>query len=197
MYSGGQCRRRADAAARRCAGYAHVARPWRDVARLCPVSISSLGDGHVRWYRNAGLTFWFNASFTLLSGLVAAGFAYRGVTVANRGSWIVVGVLIALAVAGRFVRALRSGIGVDLSGVTVRSTIGRTQRARWDEVTRFEPVPRRDYFAVTVVCSDGRRLLSSGCLFWRWGKNPAPEKMDRMVRALEAERAAMGGTQAG
>lgn len=82
-----------------------------------------------------------------------------------------IGVLIGLAVAWRFVRALRSGIGVDLSGVTIRSTIGRTQRARWDEVIRFELIPRRDYFAVAVICGDGRQLFSSGCLSRRWSKN--------------------------
>jgi hypothetical protein len=102
------------------------------------MSASSFGGCHVRRYRNAGITFWFNTSFTLVFGLVAAGFVYRGVTVAGRRSWLVVGVLIGLAVAWRFVRALRSGIGVDLSGVTVRSAIGRTQRARWDEVIRFD-----------------------------------------------------------
>ena len=133
----------------------------------------------------------------MLFGLVAAGFVYRGVTVAGRRSWIVIGVLIGLTVAWRFVRALRSGIEVDPSGVTVRSTIGRTRRARWGEVIRFEPISRRDYLAVAVICSDGRRLFSSGCLFRRWGKNSGSGKMDRMVRALEAERAAMGWTQPG
>lgn len=105
-----------------------------DAALLCPVSVRSLGDGHVRRYRNAGVTLWFNASFTLLFSLVAAGFVYRGVTVASHRSWIVLGGLIGLAVAWRFVRALRSGIDIDLNGVTVRSTIGPTRRARWDEV---------------------------------------------------------------
>jgi cytochrome c biogenesis protein CcdA len=160
------------------------------------VSARSLGDGRVRRYRNVGITFWFNASYTLVFGLIAAGFVYGGVMVASHRSWIVIGGLLGLAAAWRFARALRSGIEVDRNGVTARSTIGRIQRARWDEVIRFEPVLRRDFFAIALVCSDGRRLFSSGCLFRRWSKNSGSEKMDRMVRALEAERAT-GGTQPG
>jgi Bacterial PH domain len=133
-----------------------------------------------------------NAGYSLALGLVVAGLVGKGVTDTRDWPWLVVGALLGLAVAWRFVRALRAGIGADAGGLTIRSVFGPTRTLPWSDIRGFELVRSQGGTSVAVVCRDGRRLFSSGCTFVRWPGNWGSEKMDALLRALEAERAADG-----
>jgi hypothetical protein len=107
--------------------------------------------------------------------------------------------LLGVAAVWGLAGALCSGIGVGPDGVTVRSALGRSTRVPWPELVGFQ-VQRLNRWnsgmkegtlAVAVTCRDGRTLTTSGCYFMPWTNQPGSKsKLDEMLRALEAERAA-------
>jgi hypothetical protein len=87
---------------------------------------------------------------------------------------------VALVIAG-----LRSGIGVDADGVTVRNLLGRSRHVPWDEVIRFDTMLQEGarYGAatnfVTVVC---RRRCPPGAAPSCCGGSAAATRVRRWTR---------------
>lgn len=157
---------------------------------------SSWGGGGLRWYRHPSGGLW-------LTGLVCAWFfTFAGMSFA----WAVASAPAALAPAGVLAGAgvwllmagLRSGIGIGDAGVRVRNLAGLTRWVPWPEVERFEVIcPPRwegEAYAVGVICRDGRRLFTAGCLIS--GRPRNSERLQARAAAiaevLEGERKAFG-----
>jgi hypothetical protein len=157
---------------------------------------SSFGGGQLRWYRFRDQI--WPRTFPIFAGAAGAAVLLmdRGTTVAGDGLGVPAGVLLGVAAVWVLVAGLRSGIGVGAGGVTVRSALGWSRRVSWQDVTGFGAleVPRWKAAGgarmVAVVCRDRRPLTTAACFYQPWTKKSGYERVDEMLRALEAERAA-------
>jgi hypothetical protein len=80
--------------------------------------------------------------------------------------------------------------------VMVRSALGWSRRVSWPDVTGFRALKVPRWIApggarrVAVVCRDRRPLTTAACFFQPSTKKSGYRRVDEMLRALEAERAA-------
>jgi hypothetical protein len=156
------------------------------------VHASSFGGGHLRWYRFKSQVWFQVVPVVACLVLFATLLAFLG------GPYIAIAALLGVIAAWLLFAGVRAGIGVGTSGVTVRSALGWSRHAPWQTVTGFQdirPTPwqaRAGTHAVAVICSDQRPLTTSGCWYQRLTDKTGLEPVWGMIRALEAERAAIG-----
>jgi hypothetical protein len=159
---------------------------------------SSLGGAQLRWYRFTDQV--ALRTFPIFAGLAGTAVLLmdRGTTVAGDGLGVPAGILLGVAAVWVLVAGLRSGIGVGADAVTVRSALGWARRVSWQDVTGFRAleVPRwkapsgARMVAVAVACHGRRPLTTAACFFQPWTKKSGYKRVDEMLLALEAERAA-------
>lgn len=145
------------------------------------------GSGHqaIRWYRGDA----FNPG--VLIGAAIAVIGLVGVIFGSTLSIRIVGAVITAGGAYILLQTRRAGIGVLPGGVIVVSIFGRKDRIQWSEIEKFEairpPGSRTFGKAATVICRNRKPLFTYGC--WVDTNKPAKlEKLDQIVKALEAER---------
>jgi hypothetical protein len=137
------------------------------------------------------------AHLVVLLSLFAAGLISQAASRAGRWPEAALGALLAAAAAWVLAAGVRSGIGVEAGGVTVRSALGRSRRVPWPDVVGFQAIRAplwdlapRGTRAIAVVCADGRLLTTAGCYCVRWTRKSGNARLTDMLRALEAEQAA-------
>ncbi len=90
-------------------------------------------------------------------------------------------VLVVVAIVGFGQHAVRAGIDVDETGLTVRGFVGRPQTVAWSEVEGFEFRPYAGGGVyVAALLTDGRQLTTRGLIFKRPSARAAGEAIDTL-----------------
>ncbi len=158
------------------------------------------GDDVRRWYRNTN-EIWLNYGiFGIVCGVLGAGMIVAG-ALGGPAPLIPIGAVLAVGGAYLLAQCFKAGIGVGTRGVTVRSTLGRSQWVPWPEVEGFQPFEPKSWrggaHLVLVVCRTRKPLRTGGCIFALAGRTTSKgytlnrDRMNQMIQSLEAERPAV------
>lgn len=133
-------------------------------------------DSNTRWYRN-GPSIIIYVILPILWLLIVSALLSNSSLGLRHGEGLLIivlsGLVVVVPAAVLLILLMRSGIGVNSDGVTVRGVQGRSRHVPWHEVVRFDVDTRslvNQYGTgtvnyVTVVCRDGSSLRTMGCRF--------------------------------